>query len=182
MNEQQTETSRRVFIHLALYSTAGLCVGSLTVLGGTDRDEPPTTVEDLTRYDWGFLVDTTRCIGCGYCVQACPYGCRYIDHSLGRADKCTMCYHRLHRGLDPACVMVCPREARICGNLKDPKSRIRRALRSTAKSRPSEICSASERATRYTSASRPVPCPLPEMMSGVRASSISTESASSTIP
>jgi tetrathionate reductase subunit B len=74
------------------------------------------------------LIDKTRCMGCGYCVQACPYACRYIDHVKGTADKCTLCYHRLHRGLTTACAEVCPRDARICGNLKDPKSRIRQIL------------------------------------------------------
>ncbi|MHC4909224.1 MAG: 4Fe-4S dicluster domain-containing protein [Planctomycetota bacterium] len=75
------------------------------------------------------LIDTEHCIGCGYCVQACPYGCRYIDHERGTADKCNLCYHRLQRGLDPACVVACPQAARICGNLKDPDSRINRYLR-----------------------------------------------------
>jgi len=71
------------------------------------------------------LVDREHCVGCGYCVQACPYGSRYIDHERGTADKCTLCYHRLHKGLPPACVVACPREARVHGNLKDPNSRIR---------------------------------------------------------
>ena len=75
------------------------------------------------------LIDKSRCVGCGYCVQACPYGCRYIDHSAGTADKCTLCYHRIHRDMAPACVEACPREARLSGNLKDPDSRIRRVLR-----------------------------------------------------
>jgi tetrathionate reductase subunit B len=74
------------------------------------------------------LIDKKRCIGCGYCVQACPYGCRYIAHPPGTADKCTLCYHRIHRGQATACVEACPRDARICGNLKDPQSRIRRLL------------------------------------------------------
>jgi tetrathionate reductase subunit B len=74
------------------------------------------------------LVDKEHCIGCGYCVQACPYGCRYIDHAKGTADKCTLCYHRIHKGEEPACVNACPREARIFGNLKDPNSKIRKIL------------------------------------------------------
>jgi len=74
------------------------------------------------------LIDKTHCIGCGYCVQACPYGCRYIDHEKGLADKCTFCYHRIHKGEMPACVNACPRNARIFGNLKDPKSKIRKIL------------------------------------------------------
>jgi Fe-S-cluster-containing dehydrogenase component len=72
------------------------------------------------------LVDYGHCIGCGYCVQACPYGCRFIDHDKGYADKCTLCYHRIRKGLAPACVVACPVNARDYGNLKDPSSRIRR--------------------------------------------------------
>ena len=78
--------------------------------------------------DGVILIDRTYCIGCGYCVQACPYGSRYLAHPPGTADKCTLCYHRIHRGLQTACVQACPRQARICGNLKDPKSEIRRIL------------------------------------------------------
>lgn len=75
------------------------------------------------------LIDREHCVGCGYCVQACPYGTRYIDHRIGTADKCTFCYHRLHKGLTSACVEACPRSARVIGNLKDPHSAIRRMLR-----------------------------------------------------
>ena len=74
------------------------------------------------------LVDPEHCIGCGYCVQACPYGSRYIHPETHTADKCTLCYHRIHRGLPTACVHACPREARVCGDLKDPSSRIRKIL------------------------------------------------------
>ncbi|MBI5326257.1 MAG: 4Fe-4S dicluster domain-containing protein [Ignavibacteriae bacterium] len=74
------------------------------------------------------LIDKDHCVGCGYCVQACPYGCRYIDTEKGTADKCTLCYHRIQHGELPACVNACPRNARIFGNLKDPKSAIRKIL------------------------------------------------------
>ena len=67
------------------------------------------------------LVDKKYCIGCRYCVQACPYGCRYILPEEGVVDKCTLCYHRITKGLDPACVEVCPTHARIYGNLRDPE-------------------------------------------------------------
>ncbi len=70
------------------------------------------------------LVDTKWCIGCGYCVQACPYGTRYIRPADHVADKCTLCYHRITRGLLPACVEVCPTKARIFGDLKDPKDHL----------------------------------------------------------
>lgn len=70
------------------------------------------------------LVDQNYCIGCGYCVQACPYGCRYIHPEKGVADKCTLCYHRLEKGLDPACMMICPTHARIYGDLNDKNSEV----------------------------------------------------------
>jgi len=70
------------------------------------------------------LVDQSYCIGCGYCVQACPYGCRYIDPVKGVVDKCTLCYHRLEKGLDPACMMACPTGARIYGDLNDKNSAV----------------------------------------------------------
>lgn len=65
------------------------------------------------------LVDDKYCIGCRYCVQACPYGCRYIHPEKQVVDKCTLCYHRITKGLSPACVEVCPTGARIYGNLRD---------------------------------------------------------------
>lgn len=70
------------------------------------------------------LIDKNYCIGCGYCVQACPYGCRYINPSEGVVDKCTLCYHRLEKGLDPACMMSCPTGARMYGDLNDKDSNV----------------------------------------------------------
>ncbi len=74
------------------------------------------------------LVDPQLCIGCAYCVQACPYGARFINPDTGVADKCTWCYHRLVRNKLPACVEACPTGARIFGRLDDPSSDIRRRL------------------------------------------------------
>jgi Fe-S-cluster-containing dehydrogenase component len=70
------------------------------------------------------LVDRKRCIGCGYCVQACPYGTRFISPTRHYADKCTLCYHRIAKGQPPACVLACPKGVRIFGDLNDPTSRI----------------------------------------------------------
>jgi Fe-S-cluster-containing dehydrogenase component len=70
------------------------------------------------------LVDSTYCIGCSYCIQACPYGARFMNPITKVADKCTFCYHRITKGLQPACVEVCPTNARIFGNLKDKKSKL----------------------------------------------------------
>ena len=87
--------------------------------------------------DGVILVDAKRCIGCGYCVTACPYGARYIvpagedapAGTPGVADKCTWCYHRLARGLKPACVEVCPVGARKFGDRNDPTSEIAQIVR-----------------------------------------------------
>ncbi len=68
------------------------------------------------------LVDETYCIGCSYCIQACPYGARFMNPVTKVADKCTFCYHRISNDLEPACVEVCPTNARIFGNLRDKKS------------------------------------------------------------
>jgi Fe-S-cluster-containing dehydrogenase component len=68
------------------------------------------------------LVDPKHCIGCGYCIQACPYGVRFLNEENQIADKCTWCYHRVSRGLQPACVTVCPTGARQFGDRNDPSS------------------------------------------------------------
>ncbi len=75
------------------------------------------------------LVDDEYCIGCRYCIQACPYGARYLHPETRVADKCTFCYHRITRDLSPACVEVCPTQARIFGELEKKPSPLVRFLR-----------------------------------------------------
>jgi Fe-S-cluster-containing dehydrogenase component len=65
------------------------------------------------------LVDEHRCIGCSYCVQACPYGSRFIHPATHTASKCTLCYHRLTKGMTTACVQNCPTGARRLGDVKE---------------------------------------------------------------
>lgn len=68
------------------------------------------------------LVDDQYCMACCYCVEACPYGMRFINPNTRVADKCTFCYHRVVRGLVPACVEACPTQARIFGEVGRPNS------------------------------------------------------------
>ncbi len=75
------------------------------------------------------LVDANRCIGCRYCIQACPYGARYLNPATQTADKCTFCYHRITKGLLPACVEVCPTQARVFGDLNSSASPLTRLKR-----------------------------------------------------
>ncbi|MEG0072736.1 MAG: 4Fe-4S dicluster domain-containing protein [Raoultibacter sp.] len=93
--------------------------------------------------------DYDKCIGCRMCMSACPYtGVRSfnweepqynIDFTAGDAavpkhqkhtvEKCTFCNHRLAKGLQPACVEVCPGRARTFGDLNDPNSEVSRLIR-----------------------------------------------------
>lgn len=83
----------------------------------------PTTA--LFRRDDGIVdFDTDRCIGCKSCMQACPYDALYIDPGDNTAQKCNYCVHRTEVGLEPACVVVCPEQSIIAGDLDDPASRI----------------------------------------------------------
>jgi Fe-S-cluster-containing dehydrogenase component len=87
--------------------------------------------------DGVILVDSRRCIGCGYCVVAFPYGARYLtpageaapNDMPGVADKCTWCYHRISRNQLPACVEICPVGARKFGDAADPDSEIATIVR-----------------------------------------------------
>ena len=68
--------------------------------------------------------DDERCIGCKSCMQACPYDALYIDPNKGTAAKCNYCAHRIEAAYEPACVVVCPTESIISGDLDDPDSAI----------------------------------------------------------
>jgi tetrathionate reductase subunit B len=70
------------------------------------------------------LVDHNKCIGCKYCIVACPYGARYLNEEMKGPDKCTFCHHRVEAGLLPACVEACPTKSRVFGDLDDPNSKV----------------------------------------------------------
>ena len=77
-----------------------------------------------TREDGIVDFDDERCIGCKSCMQACPYDALYIDPNKGTAAKCNYCAHRIENSYEPACVVVCPTESIISGDLDDPDSAI----------------------------------------------------------
>jgi molybdopterin-containing oxidoreductase family iron-sulfur binding subunit len=115
-------------------------------------ENPPCVKACPTQATWKepdgiIVVDYNWCIGCRYCMAACPYGARRFNwakpnipqnelnpdtHYLGNrprykgvVEKCTFCIQRTRAGKYPACVEVCPVGARKFGNLLDPKSEIR---------------------------------------------------------
>ena len=89
------------------------------------------------RPDGLILIDKDLCIGCGKCIDACPYGVRSFDPFVKAgadpkeqaADKCDMCVHRLDNGLEPSCVNTCQGRARIFGDLNDPESEVSKLVK-----------------------------------------------------
>jgi tetrathionate reductase subunit B len=69
-------------------------------------------------------VDKELCIGCGFCVEACPYDARYINPATKKADKCDFCLSRVERGGEPACVATCTANAKFFGDLEDRSSEV----------------------------------------------------------
>ena len=78
----------------------------------------------LFRTEFGtVVVQQDICNGCGYCVSACPYGVIDRREDDGRAWKCTLCYDRLHDGLEPACAKACPTNSIQFGPLDELRER-----------------------------------------------------------
>ncbi|MFZ0708340.1 MAG: 4Fe-4S dicluster domain-containing protein [Candidatus Korobacteraceae bacterium] len=75
------------------------------------------------------LVDGKYCLGCRYCIQACPYGCRFLNPATNTAEKCSLCYHRITKGLTTACCENCPTGARQLVDFKNPKDPIHEFLK-----------------------------------------------------
>lgn len=89
------------------------------------------------RPDGMILIDKEKCIGCGKCIDACPYGVRSFDPFVKAggdptkqaADKCDMCAHRVDNGIEPSCVNTCQGRARIFGDLNDPNSEVSKLVK-----------------------------------------------------
>ncbi len=114
-------------------------------------DNPPCVRVCPTQATWKrekdgiVMMDPHRCIGCRYCVLACPYGSRSFNwrdprphiakispdfptRMRGVVEKCTFCEERLARGFGPACAEACKHGAIFFGDLEDPQSEVRRLL------------------------------------------------------
>ncbi len=98
------------------------------------------TGASFKRADGIVLVDKHICIGCRFCMMACPYKARSFVHEelthqrpnaprgKGTVEACTMCVGRVDAGLRPACVESCPSQAILFGDLKDPNSEISKTV------------------------------------------------------
>ncbi|PHO10795.1 polysulfide reductase chain B [Malaciobacter canalis] len=70
-------------------------------------------------------IDESTCVSCKYCIVACPYNARFMNPVTKAVDKCTFCYsNRVKKGLDPACVTVCPTDALVFGDISDTSSEV----------------------------------------------------------
>lgn len=91
----------------------------------------PVTALDK-RKDGIVDIDKDACIGCRACMQACPYDAIHLNEDSGNVEKCHYCAHRIEVGLEPACVVVCPEQAIVPGDLHDPGSKIARMTKEFA--------------------------------------------------
>ncbi len=90
--------------------------------------EPCPTGATYQREDGIVAVNRDLCIGCGFCVEACPYDARYLNPVTNKVDKCDFCAARLDKGLQPACVTTCTAAAKFFGDLEDSKSTVSRLV------------------------------------------------------
>ena len=128
------------------------------------EDAPCVTVcptkASYKRDDGIVMIDQNLCIGCRACMMACPYSNRFylrkgvletgyhgertdfeeLKWALfqeGTVNKCTFCAHRVDKGLEPACVITCPTDARIFGDLADEDSNVSVLIRERNGRQPS---------------------------------------------
>lgn len=80
------------------------------------------------REDGIVLIDKEKCLGCRYCMMACPYGVRSFNKKEKVVEKCTLCIQLQAVGDKPACVKACCGKARFVGDLNDPTSEAAKAV------------------------------------------------------
>ena len=134
----------------------------------------PTGASYKRAEDGIVLVDEERCIGCGLCAWACPYGAREMDEIEGVMKKCTLCIDRIYNQnipaeeRQPACVNACPAGARHFGDLNDPHSRVSRLVQERGAAEPLEALDYRP-TNKYLPPRRPVSLPAGERLEPVAA-------------
>src|SRR5882724_6501548 len=109
------------------------CIGchACTVACKSENEVPHGTFRTWVKYiEKGEYPDTRRffsVLRCNHCddkscMQACPYDALYINPNTNTAEKCNFCAHRVEKQLEPACVIVCPVQAIVSGDMDDPAS------------------------------------------------------------
>ncbi|OEF98763.1 4Fe-4S ferredoxin [Desulfuribacillus alkaliarsenatis] len=89
----------------------------------------PTTATYLNE-DGILVMDNKKCIACKGCMAACPYNARFWSYKWKTPEKCRFCDGYVQGGHRPACVIQCPVEARVFGDLNDPNSEISKVVAS----------------------------------------------------
>ena len=159
--KQKNGTASGVFWNKVLLSESGVYPAArlepLPILCNHCKDAPCADVcptGATQKLDNGIVtVDANKCIGCRYCMLACPYNARtfnfsgpsgyfpdqgktayeqvrYVEHKAGTVEKCNFCLDRVQQGLQPACVQTCPAKARVFGDLEDPNSDVSKLIAS----------------------------------------------------
>ncbi len=80
------------------------------------------------RADGIVAINDRECVGCRYCMIACPFDARFFREDRGVVEKCDLCKARVDRGEMPACVETCPSKVRVFGDIKDPESNVAQLL------------------------------------------------------
>jgi formate dehydrogenase iron-sulfur subunit len=106
------ELKRGTMVYHCMHCNEPDCLSACPVGAYTKRDDGPV------------LYDSKKCIGCRYCMNACPFGVPHFDFDKGLIDgafidKCTLCPQRIDIGLEPACVATCPTDALVFGERAD---------------------------------------------------------------
>ncbi len=104
--------TRASMVYHCMHCNAPDCLSACPVGAYSKREDGPV------------LYNKDKCIGCRYCMNACPFGVPHFDYDKGLVegafiDKCTFCPQRIDIGLEPACVATCPTDALVYGERAD---------------------------------------------------------------